>query len=243
MWPWCLAIVNFYSEEKVRRDWEEHRIWVDKNCFYEVWDHIWEWLHLDAIKDQMMKHGLVSDHDDMFWISNSSMSPREKADNLLATTCSTCVSVIVLVTPWDTEMLWRHWKIAVRLHWNVRNVVTYVQRCKYSKLIVLINSGRVLTDSLDWSSPFHYTTARDKNLQPSWAISRTERPDEECPDGPYHPPHSPQLSQQLPPSPVVVISPPPLQQQAILQSERNQYNLIGQTYSTIREGYETAEIQ
>lgn len=31
----------------------------------------------------MMKHGLVSDHDDMFWISNSSMSPREKADNLL----------------------------------------------------------------------------------------------------------------------------------------------------------------
>ena len=75
---------------KVRKDWEEHGIWVNKECFYEVWERIWGWLHLDSIKDQMMKHRLVSDHEDLFWISNSSMSPREKADNLLSKIIPKC---------------------------------------------------------------------------------------------------------------------------------------------------------
>ena len=69
--------------EKVKRDWEEHQTWVNQECFDEVWDRIWHWLHLDSIKDQMMKHQIVCDTDDLSWISDSQKSPRERADNLL----------------------------------------------------------------------------------------------------------------------------------------------------------------
>jgi len=67
----------------VRKDWEERGTWVNKECFYSVWERIWEWLRLDSIKDQMMKHRMVCDHDDLFWVGDSHTSPRDRADNLL----------------------------------------------------------------------------------------------------------------------------------------------------------------
>lgn len=67
----------------MRKDWEERGTWVNKECFYSAWERIWEWLQLDSIKDQMMKHRMVCDHDDLFWVGDSHTSPRERADNLL----------------------------------------------------------------------------------------------------------------------------------------------------------------
>ena len=74
----------------MRKDWEEHRTWVNKECFYNVWERIWEWLQLDSIKDQMMKHGMVCDRDDLFWVGDSRTSPRERANNLLSKIVPKC---------------------------------------------------------------------------------------------------------------------------------------------------------
>ena len=74
----------------MRKDWEEHGIWVNQECFYGVWDRIWGWLHLDSIKDQMMKHGMVCDSDDIFLISDPQKRPRVRADNLLSEIVPKC---------------------------------------------------------------------------------------------------------------------------------------------------------
>ena len=76
--------------EKVKRDWEEHQIWVNQECFNEVWDRIRHWLHLDSIKDQMMKHQIVCGTDDLSWISDSQKSPQGRADNLLTKIVPKC---------------------------------------------------------------------------------------------------------------------------------------------------------
>ena len=66
----------------MKKDWEENGVWIDRDCFFGCWDKIWEWIDVGALRGQMMKHGLLRNQDDLFWIDGAK-SPRERADNLL----------------------------------------------------------------------------------------------------------------------------------------------------------------